>query len=81
MAFLIPYKGYTFGTEKKKMKEVEGVLVAFEFTQRPEMPQGGFFAEYKVKDVKTTSSRFRTKILEHGFAITRGRLNRDGPFT
>jgi hypothetical protein len=50
--FLIPYNGYTFGTENKKMKEVEGILVPFEFTQRLEMPQGAFFAEYKVKDVK-----------------------------
>src|SRR5882762_2807023 len=50
--FLIPYNGYKFGTENKKMKEVDGVLVAFEFTQRLEMPQGAFFAEYKVKDVK-----------------------------
>lgn len=50
--FLIPYNGYKFGTENRKMKEVEGVLVAFEFTQRLEMPQGAFFAEYKVKDVK-----------------------------
>src|SRR5216683_4582812 len=48
--FLIPYNGYKFGTENKKMKEVDGVLVAFEFTQRLEMPQGAFFAEYKVKD-------------------------------
>ncbi len=52
MTFLIPYNGYTFGTENKKMKDVEGVLVPFEFTQRLEMPQGAFFAEYKVKDVK-----------------------------
>lgn len=52
MTFLIPYNGYTFGTEHNKMKEVEGVLVPFEFTQRMEMPQGAFFAEYKVKEVK-----------------------------
>ena len=52
MTFLIPYGGYTFGTESKKFKEIEGVLVPFEFTQRLEMPQGAFFAEYKVKDVK-----------------------------
>jgi hypothetical protein len=52
MTFLIPYNGYTFGTETKKYKEIEGVLVPFEFTQRLEMPQGAFFAEYKVKDVK-----------------------------
>jgi hypothetical protein len=52
MTFLIPYNGYTFGTENKKFKEVDGVLVPFEFTQRLEMPQGAFFAEYKVKDAK-----------------------------
>ena len=52
MSFLIPYGGYTFGTENKKFKEVDGVLVPVEFTQRLEMPQGAFFAEYKVKDVK-----------------------------
>ena len=52
MSFLIPYGGYTFGTENKKFKEIDGVLVPVEFTQRLEMPQGAFFAEYKVKDVK-----------------------------
>jgi hypothetical protein len=52
MTFLIPYNGYTFGTENKKFKEIDGVLVPFSFTQRLEMPQGAFFAEYSVKDVK-----------------------------
>ena len=52
MTFLIPYNGYTFGTENKKFKEIDGVLVPLEFTQRLEMPQGAFFAEYKVKDAK-----------------------------
>lgn len=52
MSFMIPFNGYTFGTEHKKFKEIEGVLVAYEFTQRLEMPQGAFFAEYKVKDIK-----------------------------
>lgn len=52
MSFLIPYGGYTFGTENKKFKDVDGVLVPTEFTQRLEMPQGAFFAEYKVKDIK-----------------------------
>lgn len=52
MTFLIPYAGYTFGTENKKFKEVDGVLVPVNFTQRLEMPQGAFFAEYTVKDVK-----------------------------
>ena len=49
MTFLIPYGGYTFGTENKKFKEIDGVLVPFSFTQRLEMPQGAFFAEYSVK--------------------------------
>ena len=52
VTFLIPYNGYTFGTENKKMKEFEGILVPYNFTQRLEMPQGAFFAEYTVKDVK-----------------------------
>jgi hypothetical protein len=52
MSFLIPYGGYTFGTENKKMKEMEGVLIATNFTQRLEMPQGAFFADYNVKDIK-----------------------------
>jgi hypothetical protein len=52
MKYLTPYNGYLFGTENSKFKEVDGVLVPINFTQRLEMPQGAFFAEYKVKDVK-----------------------------
>jgi hypothetical protein len=52
MSFLIYYNGFTFGTENSKFKEVEGVLVAYSFSQRFEMPQGAFFAEYSVKEVK-----------------------------
>lgn len=52
MQYLIPYHGYMFGIENSKFKEIEGVLVAFNFTQRLEMPQGAFFAEYKVKEAK-----------------------------
>ena len=52
MSFLIGYNGYTFGTEHKKFKEFEGVLVPTSFSQRLEMPQGAFFADYNVKDVK-----------------------------
>jgi|SRR5882672_3051138 len=52
MQYLTPYNGYTFGTENSKFKEVEGVLIPFNFSQRLEMQQGAFFAEYKVKDVK-----------------------------
>lgn len=52
MQYLTPYNGYVFGTENSKFKEVDGVLVPFSFSQRLEMQQGAFFAEYKVKDVK-----------------------------
>ena len=52
MMYLTPYNGYVFGTENSKLKEVDGVLVPFNFSQRLEMTQGAFFAEYKVKDVK-----------------------------
>ena len=52
MQYLIPYNGYTFGTEHSKFKEVDGVLIPISFTQRLEMTQGAFFADYKVKDVK-----------------------------
>ena len=52
MTYLIPYNGYMFGTENSKFKEVDGVLVPFNFSQRLETPQGAFFAEYKVKDAK-----------------------------
>jgi len=50
--FLIPFNGYTFGTENKKFKEIDGVVVPLSFVQRLEMPQGAFFADYTVKDVK-----------------------------
>jgi hypothetical protein len=52
MQYLTPYNGYVFGTENSKFKEVDGVLVPMNFSQRLEMQQGAFFAEYKVKDVK-----------------------------
>lgn len=52
MSFLIPYNGYVFGTENKKFKEVDGVLIASSFSQRLETPQGAFFADYTVKDLK-----------------------------
>jgi len=49
---LIPYNGFVFGIENSKYKDVEGVLVPFEFSWRLETSQGAYFAEYKVKDVK-----------------------------
>jgi hypothetical protein len=52
MEFLLNYNGLIFGTANSKFKEVEGVLIPFSFSQRFEMPQGAFFAEYSVKEVK-----------------------------
>jgi hypothetical protein len=52
MSFLIPYGNYTFGTEHKKFKEINGVLIPSSFSQRLEMPAGAFFADYNVKDIK-----------------------------
>lgn len=46
------------------MKEVEGVLIGFEFTHRLEMSQGAFFGDYKVKDVKPNQP-----IGDDGFAM------------
>ena len=50
--YLSPYMGYTFGTENSKFKEVDGVLIPYNFTQRLEMAMGAFFADYKVKEAK-----------------------------
>jgi hypothetical protein len=52
MEFFLTYNGFTFGTANSKFKEVDGVLIPFSFSQRFEMPQGPFFAEYSVKEVK-----------------------------
>jgi hypothetical protein len=52
VTFLIPFNNLTFGTEIKKTKDFDGVNVPTSFTQRLEMAQGAFFAEYSVKDVK-----------------------------
>lgn len=50
--YISPYNGYTFGTENSKFKEIDGVLIPFNFTQRLETAMGAFFAEYKVKEAK-----------------------------
>src|SRR5215217_3607177 len=52
MEFFLTYGGMTFGTANNKFKDVDGVLIPFSFSQRFEMPQGPFFAEYSVKEVK-----------------------------
>jgi hypothetical protein len=52
VTYLIPFNGYVFGTEIKKTKDFEGVIIPTNFTQRLEAAQGAFFADYSVKDVK-----------------------------
>ena len=66
MEFFLYYNGYTFGTANSKFKEVDGVLIPFSFSQRFEMPQGAFFAEYTVKEVKLNQT-----LGEDAFAIPR----------
>ena len=66
MEFFLTYNGATFGTANSKFKEVEGVLIPFSFSQRFEMPQGAFFAEYSVKEVKLNQT-----LGEDAFAIPR----------
>ena len=50
--YTFSFNGYNFGTENKKFKEIDGVLIPSSFTQRIEMPQGAAFAEFNVKDIK-----------------------------
>jgi hypothetical protein len=66
MEFFLNYSGYTFGTAHNKFKEVEGILVPSSFSQRFEMPQGAFFAEYNVKEIKINQT-----LGEDAFAIPR----------
>src|ERR1041384_3922543 len=66
MEFFLYYGGYTFGTANNKFKEVDGVLIPFSFSQRFEMPQGAFFAEYSVKEAKLNQT-----LAEDAFAIPR----------
>lgn len=51
-SYTYPYMGNVLGVEHKTYKEVEGISVPYTFVQSFETPQGSFFAEYKVKDVK-----------------------------
>ncbi len=66
MTFLIYHAGVTLGTENSKFKEVEGVLVPFNFSQKFEMPMGAFFAEFSVKEIKLNQ-----QLPEDAFAIPR----------
>ncbi|MDQ1707890.1 MAG: hypothetical protein QOJ88_1101 [Pyrinomonadaceae bacterium] len=56
VSFTFSFNGYNFGTENKKFKDVEGVLVPTSFTQRIEMPQGAAFAEFNAKDIKVNQT-------------------------
>jgi hypothetical protein len=66
MSFLLYYGGVTLGTEHTKFKEVEGVLVPFNFSQKFEMPMGAFFAEFSAKEVKLNQ-----QLPDDAFAIPR----------
>jgi hypothetical protein len=66
MSFLVYYQGSTLGTENNKFKEIDGILVPWSFSQKFEMPQGAFFAEYSVKEAKLNQT-----LGEDAFAIPR----------
>ena len=66
MEFFLTYNGLTFGTANNKFKDYDGVLIPVSFSQRFEMPQGPFFAEYSVKEVKLNQT-----LGEDAFAIPR----------
>lgn len=66
MMFLIYHAGVTLGTENSKFKEVDGVLVPMNFSQKFEMPMGAFFAEFSVKEIKLNQ-----QLPEDAFAIPR----------
>lgn len=50
--FSFTYEGLTFGTERKKLTLVEGVLVPYNYTEALDTPRGTFFIEYKIKEAK-----------------------------
>ena len=52
MHYSYDYNGVSFATEHKSLKEVDGVLVPFNFSQKIGTPQGDFYAEFKVKESK-----------------------------
>jgi hypothetical protein len=49
---VVVYNHLTYGTEYKKWKSVDGLLVPDSYTEGIESPQGTFYGEYKVKEVK-----------------------------
>jgi hypothetical protein len=49
---VVLYQQLNYGTEYKKWKVMDGLLVPEQFTEGIETPQGTFYGEYSVKDVK-----------------------------
>ena len=64
MSYMLYYQGLTLGTEHTKFKDMDGVLVPMNFSQKFEMTQGSFFAEFSAKDVQVNQ-----KLAEDAFAI------------
>jgi hypothetical protein len=52
MRYVVVYKNLNYGTQYKKWKLMDGLLVPEQFTEGIETPQGTFYGEYTVKDVK-----------------------------
>jgi hypothetical protein len=52
MTFLLYFNELTLGTDTSQFKEMDGVLIPFNFSQRFEMAMGAFFAEFSVKEAK-----------------------------
>lgn len=50
--FSFTYDGLTFGTERKKLTLVDGVLVPYSYTEALDTQRGTFFVEYKIKEAK-----------------------------
>lgn len=50
--FSFTYDGLTFGTERKKLTLVDGVLVPYNYTEALDTQRGTFFVEYKIKEAK-----------------------------
>lgn len=49
---VVVYQNLNYGTEYKKWKVTDGLLVPEQFIEGIETPQGTFYGEYSVKDVK-----------------------------
>ena len=52
MSYETTFNGNKFGIEHRKFQQVEGVLVPTSFSQKFDTPQGSFFADYTVRDIK-----------------------------